>query len=238
MLIKSGFLTPGLSTALALTSLTIAVGCAPLMRTQSPSAVGVQYIAGHGGPGCEVPQGVMYNPEQVCGPQLSVGSAAGIAGSYGRHVWRMTRKEGMNLSLGPEVVGAWISGRTVFAPQATYPGDVSEWFAAGLLRLDAFNEGAVRRLRDEIGNRLNFSAGAGLAVGGFREGKVLIDGTSNTNRQTDVVVGPVVNFGLGYWITKDLILRGDVYGTFAQPRLSFPWDGRASFAGIGIVRVF
>ena len=226
------------SRVLALVSLATAFGCAPLMRTQRPSAVGVQYIAGHGGPGCEVPQGVEFDPVAVCAPQLSVGSAAGIAGSYGRRVWSVTKKEGINLRLGPEVVGAWISGRTVFAPQATYPGDVSEWFAAGLLRLDAFNEGPVRRLRDDIGNRLNFSAGAGLAVGGFREGKVLIDGTNNTNRQTDVVVGPVVNFGLGYWITKDLILRGDVYGTFAQPRLSFPWDGRASFAGIGLVKVF
>ena len=226
------------SRALALGSLAAAFGCAPLMRTQSPNAIGVQYIAGHGGPGCEVPQGVMFDPVAVCAPQLSVGSAAGIAGSYGRRVWGMTKKEGINLRLGSELVGAWVSGRSLFAPESTYPADVSEWFAAGLLRLDVFNEGPVRRLRDEIGNRLNLSAGAGLAVGGFRESAVLLDGTSNANRQTDVVVGPVVNFGIGYWITKDLILRGDVYGTFAQPKLSFPWDGHASVAGIGLVKVF
>jgi hypothetical protein len=238
MVIRAGRLTRRFSRALALASLATTFACAPLMRTQSPNAIGVQYIAGHGGPGCEVPQGIMYDPERVCAPQLSVGSAAGIAGSYGRRLWGVTKKEGINLRLGPELVGAWISGRTVFAPQTTYPGDVSEWFAAGLLRLDVFNEGPVRRLRDEIGNRLNFSAGAGLAVSGFREGAVLIDGTSNENRQTDVVVGPVVNFGFGYWIRRDLIVRGDVYGTFAQPRLSFPWDGRASFAGIGLVKTF
>ena len=93
MLITSGLLTPGLLRALALASLATAFGCAPLMRTPNSNAIGVQYIAGHGGPGCEVPQGVMYDPEQVCGPQLSVGSAAGIAGSYGRRVWGMTKKE-------------------------------------------------------------------------------------------------------------------------------------------------
>jgi hypothetical protein len=180
----------------------------------------------------------MFDPVRVCAPQLSVGSAPGIAGSYGRRVWGVGKKEGINLRLGPEVVGAWVSSRALFAPQVAYPAEISEWFAAGLLRLDVFHEAPVRRLRDELGNRLSLSAGGGLAFGGFREGPVRIDGTSNPNRRTDVVVGPAINVGFGYWITKDLIVRGDLYGTFAKPALSFPWDGRASFAGIGLVKVF
>lgn len=74
--------------------------------------------------------------------------------------------------------------------------------------------------------------------GGFRESDVLIDGTNTASGRSDVVVGPMMNLGFGYWITADLIFRGDLYGTFAKPELSFPWNRFGSFAGIGLVKIF
>ena len=234
---RTGLLTHSLLGALALTSLT-GIACAPLIRSQKPNAVGVQFIRGHGGPECEVPQGEYFDPARVCAPQLQLHSENGVAASYGRHLWGISRKEGMNLRIGPELVAARVSGRSLSAPQATYPAKVSEWFAAGLLRFDFHNEGPTNRIREQVFNRMDFTIGGGLAFAGFREGDVLIDGTANLNRKTDVVVGPAIGLGLGYWITKDLILRGDAYGAFAKPELSFVWKGYASFAGIGLVKTF
>jgi hypothetical protein len=180
----------------------------------------------------------MFDPARVCAPQFDLAPAPGFAVSYDRRLWDITKNGGINLRIGPALVWAPVSGRSLSAPQPTYPAEVSEWFAAGLLRFDIYHQGGTRRMREDIFNRMDFTVGAGLAFAGFREGDALIDGTSNVTRKTDVVVGPVVNFGVGYWIRRDLVLRGDVYSTFAKPELSFRWGSYPSFAGIGLGKTF
>ena len=208
------------------------------MRSRSPNAVAVQLVNATGGPECDEPKRVEFDPARVCAPQFHLDHERGIAGSYGRRVWGVTKEDGINLRIGPEFVAAKASGRRLLAPQGTYPAEVSEWFAAALLRLDGYEEGPSRRARDHVFKRFAGSVGGGLAVAGYREGDVLIDGSPNASRQSDVVVGPVVNFGLGFWITRDVVVRGDLYGMFAKPHLSFPWRRVPAFAGIGVVKVF
>ena len=224
--------------ALPLVGLAAGIACAPLVRPQHPNAVAIQIVNAAGGPRCEGPEGVEFNPATVCAPQFDLEQAPGIAASYSRRVWALTKKDGINLRIGPEFVGARISSRRLSAPAGAYPAEVSEWYAAALVRVDAFDDGPALRRRDRVGNRLNFSVGGGLAVGGYRESDALIDGTNRGSGKSDVTVGPVVNFGIGYWITGDLNLRGDLYGMVAKPQLSFPWNRFASFAGIGIVKTF
>ena len=88
--------------ALPLVGLAAGIACAPLVRPQHPNAVAIQIVNAAGGPRCEGPEGVEFNPATVCAPQFDLEQAPGIAASYSRRVWALTEKDGINLRIGPE----------------------------------------------------------------------------------------------------------------------------------------
>lgn len=197
-------------------------GCAPVLQTIGPNAVGV---------GLGVTSYSSTDPEALERDEVTLPRTSGVRVSYAHRI-----KGGSKFWLGPEAVLALIPEAKLSTPRSDHPEALSRTYVGALLKLHGYPAAG-----DGWFGNIGLGLGAGLAYGRFAESERLADGTANTQRRVDGLFGPVLNFGLDYRITNHVILRGDAYFFLFEPELPFPWPDRVDdkvVAGGGLVVTF